>query len=70
MRTHIQKVKPKMAEFEELYDVNLSPLRGQRSHKNTCTMKIKEFTIEIFNFVVFKSMNGTKITELPALRPL
>ena len=33
-------------------------------------MKIKESTIEIFNFVVFKSMSGTKITELAALRPL
>ena len=33
-------------------------------------MKIKESTIEIFNFVVFKSMKGTKITELATLRPL
>ena len=33
-------------------------------------MKIKESTIEIFNFVVFKSMNSTKITEIAALRPL
>ena len=45
-------------------------MRGQRSHKNTCTKKIKESTIEIFNFVVCKSMNGAKITELAALRPL
>ena len=70
VRTRVQKVKPKMAEFEELKDVNPSPLRGQSGHKNTCTMKIKESTIEIFNFVVFKSMNGTKSTELAALRPL
>ena len=70
VRTRLQKVKPKMAEFEELSDVNPSPLRGQRSHKNTYTIQIKGSTIDIFNFVVFKSMNGTKITELAALRPL
>ena len=70
VRTHIQKVKPKIAEFEELYDINPSPLRGQRSHKNTYTIQIKGSTIDIFNFVVFKSTNGTKITELAALRPI
>ena len=32
--------------------------------------EIKESTIEIFNFVVFKSMKGTKVTELAALQPL
>ena len=68
--TRVQKVTPKMAEFEQLQDVNPSPLRGQRSHKNTYTAQIKESTIEIFNFVVFKSMKGTKITELATLRPL
>ena len=33
-------------------------------------MKIKESTIEMFSLVVFKSMKGTKITELATLRPL
>ena len=55
--------------IKELQDVNPSPLRGQRSHRNTFTEQIKESKIEIFNFVVFKSMNSTKITELAALRP-
>ena len=70
VRTQVQKVKPKMAEFEELQDVNPSPLRGLRSHRNTYTIQIKESTIEIFNFLVFKSMKGTKIIELVTLRPL
>ena len=34
------------------------------------TIQIKESTIEIFNFVVFKSMKGMNITELATLRPL
>ena len=47
--------------------MNPNPLRGQRTHKNTCTIKIKESTTEIFNFVV-KSMKGAKITELGNFR--
>ena len=66
----VQKVTPKMAEFEQLQGVNPNPLCGQRSHKNTYTAQIKESTIKIFNFVVSKSMKGTKITELATLRPL
>ena len=69
VRTYLRKVKPKMAEIEELYDVNPSTRSGQSSRRNTYTIQIKESTIEIFNFVVFKSMKGTKITELAALRP-
>ena len=42
VRTRVQKVKPKMAEFEEQKDVNPSPLRGQRTHKNTSTIQNKE----------------------------
>ena len=48
--------------------VNPGPLRGQRSHRNTYTTQIKESRIEMFSLVLFKSMNGTKVTELAALR--
>ena len=66
VRTCVQKV----TEFEELLDVNPSPLRGQRSYRNTYTIQIKESTIEIFNFAVFKTMKAMLITELTTLRPL
>ena len=42
---------------------NLSPVRDQRGHRNIYTTQIKKSKIEIFNFVVSKCMNGTKITE-------
>ena len=63
-------MKTKMVEIEELWDVNPSPPRGQRSHRNTYTIQIKGSKTEIFNFVVFKTMNDTKISELAALGPL
>ena len=40
--TRVRKVKTRMAEIEELQDVNPSPLRGQRSHRNTFTIQVNE----------------------------
>ena len=45
---------------------------SQLSQKNIYTIQMNKSNIEIFNFVVFQSMNalsGTRIIELPAFRP-
>ena len=57
------EAKPKMAEMDELSDVNLYPLRGQHCHRNIYTRQIKESKIEIFNFCCFENMNGTKTID-------
>ena len=54
-----------MVEIEGAIRRQLNPLRGQRSHTNIYTIQIKESKIEIFNFVVLRTLIAG---ELAALR--